>query len=281
MDGQTLTSFILAFPKRLIRFGTMSVISVAAIYGLRDTSRPWHETATDVCIAVAQSLGSDQHCRDALWHVVSGLCVPLHKALQMSFPCLSVDEERGYAVIRAPLDRTRVLIVPTQKIEGIESPLLLRPDAAKFWSLAWIERDRVAIAAPRLLRWSDLAMAVNSRPARSQDQLHIHLDCLDARVKRALASRINVLSDSWSLLDLRPWADRYHVRKLGPAALDQNLFKLLADERSGAAASMALQSVAVVGFLENSGERGFVVLVNSNGGQAEELLDHSCSERRS
>jgi len=33
----------------------------------------------------------------------------------------------------------------------------------------------------------------------------------------------------------------------------------------------------VVGLLDRNGERGFAVLVNSDGGTAEKLLDHTCS----
>ena len=54
-------------------------------------------------------------------------------------------------------------------------------------------------------------------------------------------------------------------------------FKLIVDKIPGAKSRMARQSIAVVGFIGPNGDRGFAVLANSDGGHAEELLDHDCS----
>lgn len=120
-------------------------------------------------------------------------------------------------------------------------------------------------------------MAVNSRHGRTQDQLHIHVDCASPRLTRALAARAHRPSAAWSTLDLRPWARRYLVKDIPAADINLNIFKLIADEVPGAKSRMALQSVAVVGSIGANGDRGFVLLVNSDGGHAEELLDHRCS----
>jgi hypothetical protein len=39
-------------------------------------------------------------------------------------------------------------------------------------------------------------------------------------------------------------------------------------------------SIGVVGFIGPNGDHGFAVLVNSEGGHAEELLDHACSQSK-
>lgn len=215
--------------------------------------------------------------RTALWHVVNDLCRPMQQAFSLPLPCLKVDMAGGFAVIRAPGDKTRILIVPTARIEGVESPAVLRDSMSNFWSLAWNERGRVAASAPRPLGWNDIGMAVNSRRGRSQDQLHIHVDCVDPRLKRALASRAGRLSSKWSSLGPGPWAGRYRVREIDAAGVDQNIFKLVADEIPGAKSRMARQSIAVVGLIGPNGDRGFAVLATSDGGHAEELLDHNCS----
>jgi CDP-diacylglycerol pyrophosphatase len=142
--------------------------------------------------------------RGALWQVVHKLCLPMHATLGVSLPCLAVDDERGFVVIRAPGDATRIIIVPTVRTEGIESPSLLRDDAPNFWAYAWGEREWVASAAPRPLGWDDIGMAINSRPARTQDQMHIHVDCLDVRLKKALAGA-KLSTQRWSTLSLKPW----------------------------------------------------------------------------
>jgi CDP-diacylglycerol pyrophosphatase len=216
--------------------------------------------------------------RGDLWRVVHDLCAPMQKFVGLPAPCLKVDRERGFAVLRAPTDATRILVAPTRKIEGVESPLLLRPDAPKIWSYAWENRGKVAAAASRPLSWADLGMAVNSRGARTQDQLHIHVDCVDARLQRALRAH-PPRGDGWSALDLS-WGDRYRVKRIGPKDLDRNIFKMVADEIPGARGRMGQESLAVVGYEAPSGEPGFVVLAAGDDGHAEELLDHQCRADR-
>ncbi len=215
--------------------------------------------------------------RTALWRVVNGLCRPMQQAFSLPLPCLKVDMADGFAVIRAPGDKTRILVVPTVKIDGIESPAALGDQLKNLWSQAWSERNRVVASAPRPLGWIDIGRAVNSRRGRSQDQLHIHVDCVDPRLKRALASRAAHPSSKWSRLELGSWAGRYRVKEIGAAGVDRNIFKLIFDEIPGAKSRMARQSIAVVGFIGPNGDRGFAVLANSDGGHAEELLDHDCS----
>lgn len=215
--------------------------------------------------------------RAALWYVVNDLCRPMQQTLNLPIPCLKVDTERGFVVIRAPGDETQILIVPTTKIGGIESPVVLEDRMPNLWQFAWNERNRVTASAHRPLGWNDIGMTINSRRGRTQDQLHIHLDCADPRIKRALASRAGRLSSKWSTLDLRPWGGRYRIKDFGAAGIDQNIFMLIADEIPGARSRMALQSIGVIGSTGPNGDHGFAVLVNSDGGHAEELLDHTCS----
>jgi CDP-diacylglycerol pyrophosphatase len=224
------------------------------------------------------TLGFGFNERSELWHVVHDLCVPMQKTLSLPLPCLKVDAERGFAVIRAPYDKTRIIIVPTEKMEGIESLALLQDNMPNLWSFAWSERNRVTTSARRPLDWSDIGMAINSSQSRTQDQLHIHVDCVDTRLKQVLASRAKTISTNWSVLDLRPWGDQYKIKRIDAASLNQNIFKLIAEEVPGARSRMALQSIGVVGFANKDEERDFAVLVNSRGGHAEELLDHSCSK---
>ncbi len=215
----------------------------------------------------------------ALWQVVHKLCLPMHATLGVSLPCLAVDEERGFVVIRAPGDATRIIVVPTARTEGIESPSLLRDDAPNFWAYAWGERQWVVSAARRPLGWDDIGMAINSRPARTQDQMHIHVDCLDVRLKKALAGA-KLSSQRWTPLNLRPWGF-YRAKRLPENGLERNLFQTVAKEIPGAQTNMALQTIAVAGVTDEKGERGFVLLENGVGGSAEDLLDHQCrAERR-
>jgi len=218
--------------------------------------------------------------RGALWQVVHKLCLPMHATLGLPLPCLAVDDKRGFVVIRAPGDATRIIVVPTIRIEGIESPSLLRDDAPNYWAFAWGERSRVAAVAPRPLGWDDIGMAINSRTGRTQDQMHIHVDCLDARLKHALAGA-KLSTQRWSTLNLKPWAGRYHAKRLAENGLERSVFQTVAKEIPGARTSMGLQKIAIAGVAGAKGERGFVLLEKGAGRSAEELLDHECrAERR-
>ncbi|NJL08621.1 MAG: CDP-diacylglycerol diphosphatase [Methylacidiphilales bacterium] len=217
--------------------------------------------------------------RDALWHMVNGICQPMHAKLGVALPCLKVDSTRGFAVVRAPADETRILIVPTRRIIGVESRILEQDSLPAYWSFAWNERSRVAASAPRPLGWNDIAMVVNSRVSRTQDQLHIHVGCVDARLKRALALNAARLTAEWSPLDLKPWAARYLVKRVGADGVDGNIFRMVATEVPGAKTRMTRVGIGVVGINGAKGDGGFAVLMNERRGFAEQLLDHRCSER--
>jgi CDP-diacylglycerol pyrophosphatase len=231
-------------------------------------------------VTAGPAVAFDVKDRTALWYVVNDLCLPMQQTLGLPTPCLKVDIHQGFVVIRAPGDETQILIVPTAKIGGIESPAVLQDRMPNLWHFAWNERNRVAKAVGRPLGSEDIGMAINSQRGRSQDQLHIHVDCADSRIKRALASRKGHPSPKWSTLDLHPWAGRYRIREIGPAGINQNIFRLIAEEIPGARSRMALQSIGVISSTSASGDQGFTVLVNSDGGYAEELLDHTCSLRK-
>lgn len=233
--------------------------------------------AAALCAGAGSADAFDVNDRRALWFVVNDLCRPMQRLLGSPRPCLKVDLAHGFIVLRAPGETTQILIAPTARIEGIESSAILKEGAPNLWALAWAERNRVAASAPRPLQWDDVGMAINSRRGRSQDQLHIHVDCVDFRLKRALAARAFRPSPNWSRLDPGPWASRYRVKYIAAAGLEKNIFKMVAEEIPGAKAKMARQAIAVVG-VGAKDDRGFAVLASSDGdGHAEELLDHSCA----
>ena len=59
--------------------------------------------------------------RSELWFVVHDMFLPAYRSTGVPFPCLEVNniakgEERGYAVLQAPLSATHVIVVPTTRI---------------------------------------------------------------------------------------------------------------------------------------------------------------------
>ena len=128
--------------------------------------------------------------RGGLWIVVHDVCVPAYQSIGVGFPCAEVNIadglERGFAVLRAPSSATHVIVVPTARISGIESPALLRENAPNYWEAAWDARRFVEEGARRQLPRDKIGMAINSAASRSQDQLHIHVACIAPKVAEFL-----------------------------------------------------------------------------------------------
>jgi hypothetical protein len=89
-------------------------------------------------------------------------------------------------VLRAPSSATHVIVVPTTRISGIESPALLTENAPNYWEAAWDARRFVEEGARRQLPRDKIGMAINSAASRSQDQLHIHVACIAPKVAESL-----------------------------------------------------------------------------------------------
>ncbi len=213
--------------------------------------------------------------RNGLWGVVHGVCSPMSRLTGLPAPCLAVDHARGFATLRAPDEATHIIVTPLVRVSGIESPALLRKDAPNYWADAWSERHWVEEGAGRPLAWSDIGMAINSRAGRSQDQLHIHVDCVKPEIKTDLA-RAARGRKGWFEINLRPTAGRYHGRALSAGELDRNIFRMVALEIPRARDNMAGETIAVIGLDEPPAGRGFLLLAAGGGGHAEELLDHQC-----
>lgn len=218
----------------------------------------------------------------ALWRVVHDLCVPARRALGLSAPCAEVDLHSGYAVLADPQTQTQVLLVPTRRLEGIESPSLLEPGGTNYWDLAWRARRRFEARAGRPVPRDDIALAVNSQVARSQDQLHIHIDCVAPEVKSQLKARESEIGSDWSTIPLRARGQSYRVLRLSGADLgSRDPFKILArDWRSRR--QMGLETLVVIGAIFADGAPGFFLLNErdsprlDNWGFGEALMDHRC-----
>jgi CDP-diacylglycerol pyrophosphatase len=204
---------------------------------------------------------------NALWTIVHGRCVPDKQQHGDPAPCAAVElthgVERGYAVLKDINGTTQYLLVPTRRITGIEDAALLAPDAVNYFDAAWNARSFVDKAAGRQLPDDALSLAVNSVLARSQNQLHIHIDCIHADVRSALARDGGKIGERWSLLDEPLGGHRFRaMRVMGSTLAGHNPFKLLAEGVSGARADMGQRTLVVVG-TRFAGERaGFVILAD-------------------
>jgi CDP-diacylglycerol pyrophosphatase len=220
---------------------------------------------------------------NALWHIVHELCTPDMKTSGNPAPCVSVDFTAGFAVLKDIQGKTQYLVIPTARVTGIESPELLAPGSPNYFAEAWDARklveDRIGHAVPR----EDVGLAVNSMNGRTQNQLHIHVDCVRADVRDALKGDNHRIGARWSTLVLGRYHHRYHVKWLAGDELgDRDPFKILANTDPAARADMGDETLAIVGASRPDGAPGFVLLSDpgdgtpNDQGAAEELLDHRC-----
>ncbi len=92
------------------------------------------------------------------------------------------------------------LLMPTAKITGIESPQVLKPDTSNFFALAWQARHFMADNSVNRFDDAVISLAINSEYGRTQNQLHIHISCLQPAVKTRLAQLQGDFSESWQPL---------------------------------------------------------------------------------
>jgi CDP-diacylglycerol pyrophosphatase len=224
---------------------------------------------------------------DLLWKIVHDHCVPNEEQHGEPAPCTLVDlqagEAAGWVVLKDVRGATQYLLIPTARVTGIEDPALLRPGAPNYFAAAWQERRYTEHAAGHALPRDAVSLAVNSPFGRSQNQLHIHIDCIRQDVRDALRRLLPRIGDEWAPLAAPLARHRYWaMRVMGDNLDDADPFKLLADKKPGAAAAMNRETLVVNG-AAFGGRPGFILLATQldlargNHASGEELQDHACA----
>jgi CDP-diacylglycerol pyrophosphatase len=192
-------------------------------------------------------------------------------------------EARGFVVLKDRAGVAQYLLMPTAKITGIEDPAVLAPGAANYFAQAWDERGYVERKLGRPLGRAQLSIAVNSIYGRSQDQLHLHIDCLDRSVRAALVAADIPRTGRWTERGIPLKGHAYRARWMGAGELAAaNPFQLLAQSMPGARAAMGAWTLALVGAAAPDGAQGFYLLADradpaaGDPGSAEDLQDHDC-----
>jgi CDP-diacylglycerol pyrophosphatase len=227
--------------------------------------------------------------RNALWVVVNDICLPAYRGIGVAFPCAEINIaeglDRGFAVLKTPSSAAHVIVVPTIRISGIESPALLSENAPNYWEAAWEARRFVDDGAGRQLPRDKIGMAINSAARRSQDQLHIHVACVAPRVAEFLRRHQAEIHETWSFLSSALLGHRFAAMKVETDSLAHvDPFKLLSLGLPSGKFSMGSQTLAVIGATFADGRIGFYLLANDSGASpraivsAEALLDAKCAD---
>jgi len=182
-------------------------------FNRRSSSNKALSIARSVALALflaAPAFGAET--RDTLWNIVStcmdtgaadycARCVAPRAEAGCNRPCRNTTqvwaESPQFVVIRdrkmcgCPEDFVHGLALPRNRVTGAEDPG--RPEG--IWEYAWA-------AAARRMPENEIALAVNPRNRRSQDQLHVHIvkvvrESLPSDPKRM--ARVDTLGAVWNV----------------------------------------------------------------------------------
>lgn len=234
-----------------------------------------------VLLVASPAVGLAAADPSALWHIVGEQCVPDQLAHADPAPCAAVDPNAGWAVLKDTVGATQFLLIATQRTSGIEDPAVLAPGAPNYFAAAWRARSFVNERAGSKVPRGWMSLAINSAFARTQDQLHIHVDCLSPDVHAALSEHGAAVGPGWAPFPVPLAGHQYDAISVGGRDLDAvNPFVLLADGEPGAREDMAGRTLVVAGSVDANGQPGFIVLTDHVDAAAgdmaagEQLQDH-------
>ena len=212
---------------------------------------------------------------NALWKIVHDRCVP-GAAGGHPAPCTEVSADD--AVLKDIVGNTQFLLIPTARITGIEDPAVLADGAPNFFADAWHAEHYIDGRLGHVLPREDVALVINPPSARSQEQLHIHIDCIRPDIRDAL--RQQTIGESWAMLQVKLAGQSYLAMRLPGETLDRNPFRLLADRVPGARDAMGDYTLILAGSSDPASGPGFILLAGHVGpegaGHGEDLEDHRC-----
>ncbi|MGD0188671.1 MAG: CDP-diacylglycerol diphosphatase [Roseiarcus sp.] len=192
----------------------------------------------------------------------------------------------GYVILRPPVGKPDTILSPTKKIVGVEDPSLLSLGAPNYFEDAWNARAFLSDTNHKPLARDDVALAINSRFSRTQDQLHIHIGCISRQARETLQSIAPQLSENkWAPIKERIQGFEFWGRRVARETLaGVNPFRLAAEGFPDETKSSAQSAIAVAGIQLADGRSEFVLLVwrpdpfgLSRLFAAEDFLDPSCS----
>lgn len=231
--------------------------------------------------------------RDALWHIIDTQCVPEATAGAEPAPCARVqlhpDRNHGFVLLKDRNGVLQYLLMPTARITGIESPLLEQLGATNYFAEAWRARELLDQRNGAPLPRDAVSLTVNSIERRSQDQLHIHISCVQPELRARLLAAQDEISMTWAPLPGGWLRHTWFVRRVEAPTLDGvNLFVDAAAHVPGDAADMSQVTVGVVAAQFADGHEGFVLMASrfdpadrSSGTAEGDIQDHDCAIVRS
>lgn len=222
---------------------------------------------------------------NTLGNIVDKKCVPDQQANGKPAPCAMVDTAKGYAILKDLVGASQFLLIASGPVSGIESPTLEAPGAPSYFEDAWQARHFMADALKRDVPRDVVGLAINSVGGRSQNRLHIHIDCIRADVLQQLkADAGSIEAGKWSELPGGLAGHPYRAMRVDAADLSGlNPFELVSESLPPGDAKMDDQTIVIAATALPQGGEGFYLLTDHAGAtpgdraSGEELQDHDCS----
>lgn len=221
---------------------------------------------------------------DELWAVVQSCVAAKKHGHTLRAGCLSVDVKNEVAILPGIFGRYHYLAVPTIRVTGIEDPQVKDPRLPNYWALAWSAAYRY-LPKRATNHVADIGLAINSVSGRTQNQLHIHIACVQPVIRQTLAADEHEIGATWAKPIIRYGTQDYRVMRVdSPTLATANPFFLL-QKLPGASDNMGLHTLVVTGATWDHGSKsGFYILddyahdtdAGPDGGHGEDLLDENC-----
>jgi CDP-diacylglycerol pyrophosphatase len=265
-------------PRRLPRLAA-AAFAAAAIAGLASWAPAGAPKGTKINVGdspdTLQVSGPD-----ALRRIVQTQCMENWAQHHLAAPCERIflpdlkTGRSGYAVLADRKGGAHYLLVPTQTMAGTDSSELLDPDTPNYFAEAWHARDLLKNFVGHDVPRTDVGLAVNTAHARTQDQFHVHIECLRQDVAESLRLGAEQATDRWAPMIVA--GSTYQAMKIMGEGLDgANPFELVAALKPDIRHHMGDYTVVVAG-AQFKGGPGFILLTGT-GPTGELLLDSSCS----
>jgi len=218
--------------------------------------------------------------RDALRQIVQNQCVVNWQQHQNPAPCERVfladakTDSSGYAILPDRKGAAHYLLIPTQTMRGVESDELLDPDLPNYFAEAWRARDVITKFVGHPVVRTAVGLAVNNVHSRTQDQFHIHIDCLRQDVVDSLRAAAEQVGESWTPINVA--GSTYQAMRIEAVTLDSaSPFDLVAKLSPEARHHLGDYTVVVAGMQFKSGA-GFMLLTGT-GPTGELMMDSTCA----